>query len=130
MIFVRKRFVKEKQNAVLAKRNHSQAHIFDLKKKITENENQIRQQQNIYEAVRADRNSLQKSLQEATAECGELKKKLKIVFHQTEQLKEDIAMKEKLLIKDENVMRKITKEKDNLKYVQRCDNFVLKMFFF
>lgn len=88
-----------------------------MKKKITENENQIRQQQNIYEAVRADRNSLQKSLQEATAECGELKKKLKIVFHQTEQLKEDIAMKEKLLIKDENVMRKITKEKDNLKYV-------------
>lgn len=92
------------------------AHIFDLKKKITENENQIRQQQNVYEAVRADRNSLQKQLQEATAEGGELKKKLKIVFHQTEQLKEDIAMKEKLLIKDENVMRKITKEKDNLKY--------------
>lgn len=86
-----------------------------MKKKITENENQIRQQQNVYEAVRADRNSLQKQLQEATAEGGELKKKLKIVFHQTEQLKEDIAMKEKLLIKDENVMRKITKEKDNLK---------------
>lgn len=70
----------------------------------------------MYEAIRADRNSLQKSLQESTAETGELKKKLKIVFHQTEQLKEDIAMKEKLLIKDENVMRKITKEKDNLKY--------------
>ncbi|ERL90076.1 hypothetical protein D910_07431, partial [Dendroctonus ponderosae] len=90
-------------------------HIFDLKKNITEYENQVRQQQNIYEAIRADRNSLQKSLQESMAETGELKKKLKIVFHQTEQLKEDIAMKEKLLIKDENVMRKITKEKDNLK---------------
>ncbi|XP_050310350.1 cilia- and flagella-associated protein 58-like [Anthonomus grandis grandis] len=90
-------------------------HIFDLKKTITEHENQVRQQQNIYEAIRADRNSLQKSLQESTAECGELKKKLKIVFHQTEQLKEDVAMKEKLLIKDENVMRKISKEKDNLK---------------
>ncbi|XP_076265822.1 cilia- and flagella-associated protein 58-like [Rhynchophorus ferrugineus] len=90
-------------------------HIFDLKKTITENENKIRQQQNVYEAIRADRNSLQKVLQEATAECGELRRKLKIVFHQTEQLKEDISVKEKLLIKDENIMRKITKEKENLK---------------
>ncbi|XP_066253136.1 cilia- and flagella-associated protein 58-like [Euwallacea similis] len=90
-------------------------HIFDLKKTITENENKIRQQHNMYKAIRADRNSLQKSLQEASSECSELQKKLKIVFHQTEQLKEDITMKERLLIKDENVMRKISKEKDNLK---------------
>ncbi|KAL1494784.1 hypothetical protein ABEB36_010327 [Hypothenemus hampei] len=89
--------------------------IFDLKKSITEHQNEIRQHKNTYEAIRADRNSLQKTLQEATAECGELKKKLKIVVHQTEQLKEDISMKEKLLIKDENIMRKINKEKDNLK---------------
>ncbi|XP_030757675.1 cilia- and flagella-associated protein 58-like [Sitophilus oryzae] len=89
--------------------------IFDLKKTITENENQIRQQQNTYEAIRADRNALQKSVQEATAEGCELRRKLKIVFHQTEQLKEDIAVKEKLLIKDENIMRKIAKEKENLK---------------
>ncbi|CAH1154041.1 unnamed protein product [Phaedon cochleariae] len=91
------------------------AFIFDLKKTAAEQENRLRQQQNLYEAIRSDRNSLQKSLQESSAECGELKKKLKILFHQIEQLKEDVAMKEKLLIKDENVMRKITKEKENLK---------------
>ncbi|CAG9771320.1 unnamed protein product [Ceutorhynchus assimilis] len=91
------------------------AQIFDLKRTIQEKEMQVRQQQNIYEAIRADRNSLQKSLQESTAECGELKKKLKIVFHQTEQLKEDVAMKEKLLVKDENTLRKAAKEKDNLR---------------
>nr|XP_023014333.1 cilia- and flagella-associated protein 58-like [Leptinotarsa decemlineata] len=91
------------------------AHIFDLKKTAAEQENQIRQHQNLYEAMRADRNALQKSLQESSAECWELRKKLKTVFHQIEQLKEDISMKEKLLIKDENIMRKITKEKENLK---------------
>ncbi|KAJ8965219.1 hypothetical protein NQ314_004289 [Rhamnusium bicolor] len=86
-----------------------------LKKSATEQENKLRQQHNLYEAIRSDRNALQKSLQESTAETGELKKKLKIVFHQTEQLKEDIGMKEKLLVKDENMMRKINKEKENLK---------------
>lgn len=90
--------------------------IFDLKKNAAEAENKIRQQQNLYEAMRSDRNSLQKSLQESNAECNELKKKLKILFHQIEQLKEDIGMKEKLLIKDENVMRKMTKETENLRY--------------
>ncbi|XP_066139447.1 cilia- and flagella-associated protein 58-like [Euwallacea fornicatus] len=95
--------------------HEKKSHIFDLKKTITVNENEIRQQHNMYKVIQADRNSLQKSLQEATGECSELQKKLKIMFHQTEQLKEDIAMKERLLIKDENVMRKISKEKDNLK---------------
>ncbi|CAH2007025.1 unnamed protein product [Acanthoscelides obtectus] len=89
--------------------------IFDLKKTTSELENKVRQQQNLYEAMRSDRNSLQKLLQESTAETGELKKKLKILFHHIEQLKEDIGQKEKQLIKDENVMRKLNKEKDNLK---------------
>lgn len=88
-----------------------------MKKNATEQEHKLRQQQTLYEAIRTDRNALQKSLQESNAECHELKKKLKILFHQIEQLKEDIGMKEKLLIKDENIMRKINKEKDNLKYV-------------
>lgn len=74
----------------------------------------MRMQQNLFEAVRADRNALQKSLQETTAEVGELKNKLKIGNYQGEQLKEDIAMKEQLLVKAENILRKVTKEKENL----------------
>ncbi|VEN52638.1 unnamed protein product [Callosobruchus maculatus] len=93
--------------------------IFDLKKTTSELENKVRQQQNLYEAIRSDRNSLQKLLQESTAETGELKKKLKMLFHHIEQLKEDIGQKEKLLIKDENAMRKLNKEKDNLKEEER-----------
>lgn len=72
-------------------------------------------QQNLFDTIRAERNALQKSLQEANAESSELKVKLKITGHQTEQLKEDISMKERLLVKEENVLRKVTKEKENLR---------------
>lgn len=85
-----------------------------MKKQIAELENRIRMQQNLFEAVNADRNSLQKTLLETTAEIGELKEKLKISSHQTEQLKEDISMKEQLLVKEETILRKVTKEKENL----------------
>lgn len=88
----------------------------DLKKNISDQENDVRQQHNLYEIMRSERNAMQKNLQESNAEGDELRKKLKIVLHQTEQLKEDISAKEKLLVKDENIMRKITKEKENLKY--------------
>lgn len=85
-----------------------------MKKQISELENKIRMQQNLFEAVSADRNSLQKTLLETTSEIGELKEKLKISNHQTEQLKEDISTKEQLLIKEETILRKVTKEKENL----------------
>lgn len=84
---------------------------------LAENENRLRMQQNLFEAVRAERNGLQKSLQEANAETIELKTKLKVSSHQSEQLKEDISMKEQQLIKEENILRKITKEKENLRYL-------------
>lgn len=90
--------------------------IYDLKKSISEGENRLRMQQNLYDTVRAERNTLEKSLQESNAESWELKKKLKINSHQIEQLKEDVSTKEQLLIKEENIMRKIVKEKENLKY--------------
>lgn len=86
-----------------------------MKKNISEGENRLRIQQNLYDQVRSERNSLEKSLQEQIADSGELKKKLKITSHQIEQLKEDVSTKEQLLIKEENIMRKVQKEKENLK---------------
>jgi uncharacterized coiled-coil DUF342 family protein len=88
-----------------------------LKKNISEAENRLRMQQNLYDQVRSERNALEKSLQESSAESGELRKKLKITNHQIEQLKEDVSTKEQLLIKEENIMRKVQKEKENLKWV-------------
>lgn len=66
-----------------------------------EAETKYRQQQNLFESVRAERNSLNKNLTEAYDEIQELKNKLKVLSHQTEQLKEDIVAKEAGLIKEE-----------------------------
>lgn len=89
--------------------------IFDQKKIISEVEYKLQQQQNLFESVRIERNSFQKQVQDALAEVSEFKFKLKIANHQSEQLKEDISTKEKIILKEENVLRKINKEKDNLK---------------
>lgn len=86
-----------------------------MKRTLLETESKLRQQQNLFEVVRADRNAFQKQLQESLAECGELRAKLKISTHQAEQLKEDIAAKEAMLLKSENILRKVNKEKENLK---------------
>ena len=48
----------------------------------------------MYENVRADRNLYSKNLIEAQDEVTELKRKLKIMSHQIEQLKEEIASKD------------------------------------
>jgi chromosome segregation ATPase len=67
--------------------------IIDLQKKIAEGENKLKQQQNLYEAVRSDRNLYSKNLIEAQDEIQEMKRKFKIMNHQIEQLKEEIGAK-------------------------------------
>ncbi|KAL3268053.1 hypothetical protein HHI36_007182 [Cryptolaemus montrouzieri] len=102
--------------------------IFELKKAQSEQVNKYRMQQNLFDITRAERNSLQKQLQESSAECNELKKKLRIIGHQTEQLKEDIAMKEGLLVKEDNILRKAMKDKEYLKMeLTNCHDQVRKL---
>lgn len=74
--------------------------IFDYKKKIAENETKLKQQQNLYEAVRSDRNLYSKNLIESQDEITEMKRKLKIMNHQIDQLKEEISSKEAMLVKE------------------------------
>ena len=50
-------------------------------------QNKLKQQQQLYETVRADRNHYSKGLLESQDEIAELKKKFKIMGHQIEQLK-------------------------------------------
>ncbi|XP_076230789.1 cilia- and flagella-associated protein 58 [Calliopsis andreniformis] len=92
-----------------------QVEISSYKKRLTEAETKYRQQQNLFEAVRAERNTCSKSLTEALDEIQELRNKLKIVSHQTEQLKEDIATKEASLIKEEFLRGRVEKEKESVK---------------
>lgn len=67
--------------------------LLQLKKKIAENESKLKQQQTLYEAVCSDRNLYSKQLIEARDEITEMKRRLKIMSHQIDQLKEEIAAK-------------------------------------
>ncbi|KAJ8322580.1 hypothetical protein O5D80_008685 [Batrachochytrium dendrobatidis] len=88
--------------------------IFDSKKKIIEFERKLKEQQALYESVRADRNVYSKNLIESQDEITEMKRKLKIMNHQVEQLKEEIASKESILVKEHFEHSKLEKEKDAL----------------
>ena len=67
--------------------------LYQLKKKIMENESKLKQQHTLYEAVCSDRNLCSKNLVEARDEITEIKRKLKIMAHQIDQLKEEIKSK-------------------------------------
>ncbi|KAJ4450717.1 hypothetical protein ANN_02147 [Periplaneta americana] len=92
-----------------------QVAIFDYKKKLAEADTKLRMQQNLFEAVRSDRNAFSKQLIEAQDEISELRQKLKVMSHQIEQLKEDITTKETQLMREEYALQKSEKEKENLK---------------
>ncbi len=67
--------------------------LYQLKKKIVENESKLKQQHTLYEAVCSDRNLCSKNLVESKDEITEMKRKLKIMSHQIDQLKEEIVTK-------------------------------------
>jgi chromosome segregation ATPase len=90
--------------------------IIDLQKKIAEGENKLKQQQNLYEAVRSDRNLYSKNLIEAQDEIQEMKRKFKIMNHQIEQLKEEISAKDLALVKEHFDHMKVEKEKESLRF--------------
>lgn len=89
--------------------------IFDFKKKIAEAETKYKQQQNLYEAVRSDRNLYSKNLIERQDEINENRRKLKIMTHQIDQLKEEIQNKEQALVKEHSIHQSVEKEKEKLK---------------
>eukprot|EP01112_Ceratiomyxa_fruticulosa_P012266 TRINITY_DN3387_c0_g3_i2.p1 TRINITY_DN3387_c0_g3~~TRINITY_DN3387_c0_g3_i2.p1 ORF type:complete len:411 (-),score=88.25 TRINITY_DN3387_c0_g3_i2:81-1313(-) len=89
--------------------------ILELQKKILEGETKLKQQQNLYEAVRSDRNLYSKNLIEAQDEIAEMKRKFKIMNHQIEQLKEEINSKDRALVKEHFEHIKVEKLKDSYK---------------
>ena len=75
--------------------------ISEFQKKNLEMEQRLRQQQQLYEAVRSDRNLYSKSLIETQDQITEYKKRYKIVNHQICQLKEEIDAKDAVLTKEQ-----------------------------
>ena len=86
--------------------------VLQLQKKIAEGEAKLKQQQNLYEAVRSDRNQYSKNLIESQDEIAEMKRKFKIMNHQIEQLKEEISAKDQALVKESFDHQKVEKKNE------------------
>lgn len=78
--------------------------IGELKKENIEREAKYKQQQNLYEQVRSDRNLYSKNLIESQDEVAELRRKFKIAAHQIQQLKDEIDQKDLALTAKEHQM--------------------------
>lgn len=89
--------------------------ISELKKENIEFEGKLKQQQNLYEAVRSDRNLYSKNLIEAQDEVAELKRKFKIASHQISQLKDEIEAKDQALTNEHHELAIARKEIDTIK---------------
>ena len=88
--------------------------IGDLVKRVQEWEVKLKQQQQLYENVRGERNHYSKALVESEDEVAELRKKFKIMGHQIDQLKEEIVSKDQSLVKEHFEMQKSEKLRENV----------------
>ncbi|CAG9330022.1 unnamed protein product [Blepharisma stoltei] len=71
--------------------------ISQLQRDNLDAEAKLKQQQNLYEAVRSDRNIYSKTLLESNEEIDELRRKYKILQHQITKLREEISSKNNLI---------------------------------
>lgn len=88
--------------------------ITELNRRIADWESKLRQQQALYESVRSDRNHYSKGLIEAQDEIAELRKKFKIMGHQIEQLKDEVASKDQAIVKEHYEFQRAEKLRENV----------------
>ncbi len=69
----------------------------------------------LYEQVRTERSTFSKNLIEAQDEMAEMKRKLKIMNHQVEQLKEEVTSKESSMVKERAAFEEVEQHKTKLK---------------
>ena len=89
--------------------------VNELNKKIANSDSRLKQQQNLYEQVRADRNMYSKSLIEHQEEIQEMKRNFKMMNNRIETLKEEITTKDHGLVKEHFEHHKVQREKDVLR---------------
>ena len=89
--------------------------IAELQKKNLEAEARLKQQQNLCEAVRSDRNLYSKNLIESQDMIAELRRNFKIYHHQIEQLKEEIEAKTSDLKEKQTTAAKIASTNEGVK---------------
>uniref|UniRef100_A0A3Q2CVU7 Cilia and flagella associated protein 58 n=1 Tax=Cyprinodon variegatus TaxID=28743 RepID=A0A3Q2CVU7_CYPVA len=87
--------------------------IFDLRKKVTESEAKVKQQENQLESVVTERNLYSRNLIEC--QITEMKRKLKTMNNHTARLKEEIIGKEQALVRDQQEQKRLEKDSEALK---------------
>lgn len=112
-----------KHMAALEELKNRDNKISELKKNHADVKGKLAQQKQAYESVRTDRNLFSKNLVESQDEIAEMKRKFKIMYHQIEQLKEEIKEKDQALIKehwDHTSMQKICEQiKDQMEKAKK-----------
>eukprot|EP01041_Mallomonas_annulata_P006286 gene6286-12730_t len=89
--------------------------IKELQKKIVDDQAKLKQKQNLYEAVRSDRNLYSKQLVDSQEEINALKRRFRLMNHQIEQLKEEISAKDNAIVKEHFHHHTVDKERELLK---------------
>ena len=89
--------------------------ISELQKKITEDQAKLKHKQNLYDAVRSDRNLYHKQLSDCQDEIGILRRKFRGTNHLIEQLKDEISVKDNALVKEHFMHHSVDRERELLK---------------
>ncbi|KAG8008181.1 Cilia-and flagella-associated protein 58 [Nibea albiflora] len=89
--------------------------IFDWKKKVTEAECKLKQQQNLLESAVSERNLYSKNLIQAQEEIAEMKHKMKTRSNQIMRLRDEITGREQALAKEQQDHKRLEKDNEGLK---------------
>jgi len=89
--------------------------IVEVQKHIIEVDTKLKSQQNMYEAVRSDRNLYSKNLLEAQEQVVIMKRKFNILTHAIQQLKQEIVTKDQYLVKEHFAHHRVENEIQMLK---------------
>ncbi|KAK7904283.1 hypothetical protein WMY93_016890 [Mugilogobius chulae] len=89
--------------------------IFDWKKKVTESECKLKQQENLLESLVTERNLYSKNLIEAQEEVSEMKRKMKTMNQQVSRLRDEITGKEQTIAKEQQEHKRLDKDNEALR---------------
>lgn len=102
------------------------AHLTELKKQIANVQAKRNQQKNLYDAVCMDRNLHAKNLVESTEQIAEMRRKFKMMFHQTTALKEEIREKDSQLVRGHTKHKKVLDLNEKLRDIKEKANRRMK----
>eukprot|EP00998_Keelungia_sp_KM082_P008611 NODE_47_length_3081_cov_91.739675_g45_i0.p1 GENE.NODE_47_length_3081_cov_91.739675_g45_i0~~NODE_47_length_3081_cov_91.739675_g45_i0.p1 ORF type:complete len:969 (+),score=396.45 NODE_47_length_3081_cov_91.739675_g45_i0:106-3012(+) len=99
------------QKALEAVKTQSQV-VNENNRAISDSQNKLKQQQNLFETVLNERNLYSKQVLELHSEINEMRRKFRIMNHNISQLKDEIQAKEKALVAEHHEHERARKEKE------------------